>query len=214
MIPEQEGWYTDPWGHHDARWISEGVPSKLVRDADVESYEDPPDSPPSQAWVAIAPPPGSLSPTDSLRVDSLEAGTMPTLAELNRTQDSAAITAGAHPWFIARHWIREPSAKPIGSARRAALISGGVLVGLILLLTTYLWVVDVIAMFTHPPPLWGGVLIGAVFALVPPTGTYLMWRSDRKAKVPMRLRIQRAEMTGTLLSILALFVFIGSHLTG
>ena len=42
MIPQQEGWYTDPWGHHDAGWISEGVPTKLVRDGALESYDDPP----------------------------------------------------------------------------------------------------------------------------------------------------------------------------
>ena len=37
VSPEQEGWYTDPWGDHDARWISDGVPTKLVRDGSFES---------------------------------------------------------------------------------------------------------------------------------------------------------------------------------
>ena len=39
----EEGWYTDPFAWHDARWMSAGTPTKLVRDGDVESYEDPPD---------------------------------------------------------------------------------------------------------------------------------------------------------------------------
>ena len=40
---ELEGWCTDPFGLHEARWLSDGVPTKLVRDNGVESYEDPPD---------------------------------------------------------------------------------------------------------------------------------------------------------------------------
>jgi hypothetical protein len=28
----EEGWYTDPYERHEARWLSEGEPSKLVRD--------------------------------------------------------------------------------------------------------------------------------------------------------------------------------------
>jgi hypothetical protein len=38
-----EGWYTDPFGRHDARWMSDGSPTKLVRDGEEESYDDPPD---------------------------------------------------------------------------------------------------------------------------------------------------------------------------
>jgi hypothetical protein len=39
-----EGWCTDPFGRHEARWMSDGVPTKLVRDQKgAESYEDPPD---------------------------------------------------------------------------------------------------------------------------------------------------------------------------
>ena len=29
---ELEGWCTDPFGLHEARWLSDGVPTKLVRD--------------------------------------------------------------------------------------------------------------------------------------------------------------------------------------
>ena len=42
-----EGWYTDPFGRHEARWMSDGAPTKLVRDGDVEAYDDPPDEEPS-----------------------------------------------------------------------------------------------------------------------------------------------------------------------
>jgi hypothetical protein len=147
VIPQQEGWYTDPWGRHDARWISVGVPTKLVRDGALESYDDPPDSPPSQAWASIEPSPGSLHAADTLRADALEDEAMPSLAELNRRENSAALTARAHPWFIARDWV--PSyrgalssrAGPPTTLHSAALIAGGVVAGLIVLLSTYLWVV-------------------------------------------------------------------------
>jgi hypothetical protein len=37
-----EGWYRDPFGLHDARWISDGVPTDLVRDDGVESRDEAP----------------------------------------------------------------------------------------------------------------------------------------------------------------------------
>ncbi len=217
-IPQQEGWYTDPYGHHEARWLSDGVPTKLVHDGETESYEDPPDSPPSHAWVAIAAPPGSVTSADTLRADAAEAGTMPSLADLNRRENSVAITARAHPWFVARHWVRPsptdpiPSGtgQPISAVQRTALIGGGVAAGLILLLSTYLWAVQAIAMLTPPPPIWSGVLVGSLCALAAPAVTYLTWRGDRRAVVPMARRIQRAEVVGSLVGLLALLIFVSA----
>lgn len=37
-----EGWYRDPFGLHEDRWMSEGHPTSLVRDNGVESYDDVP----------------------------------------------------------------------------------------------------------------------------------------------------------------------------
>jgi hypothetical protein len=34
-----EGWCTDPYGRHEARWISNGLPTALVRDGDVEGRD-------------------------------------------------------------------------------------------------------------------------------------------------------------------------------
>ncbi len=42
---DEEGWFTDPYALHEARWLSAGRPTKLVRDVEVESYDDPPDGP-------------------------------------------------------------------------------------------------------------------------------------------------------------------------
>ena len=41
-----EGWFTDPFGRHEARWMSDGTPTKLVRDEETETDDDPPD----EAW--------------------------------------------------------------------------------------------------------------------------------------------------------------------
>ncbi len=174
MKPAQEGWYTDPYGQHEARWLSDGVPTRLVRDGKLESYEDPPDSPPSQGWVAIDPPPGSVTSADTLRADAAEAETMPSLADLNKNLNSAALTAQAHPWFVARDWLPSSNAKPISTVRRATLIGGGVVTGLILLFTTFLWVGHAISLLTTSPPTWGGALLDFVFALAAPVGTYLI----------------------------------------
>ena len=37
-----EGWYVDPFKVHHARWFSDGTPTSLVRDAGVESRDEPP----------------------------------------------------------------------------------------------------------------------------------------------------------------------------
>lgn len=37
-----QGWYEDPFRLHEARYFSDGRPTKLVRDGDTESYDEPP----------------------------------------------------------------------------------------------------------------------------------------------------------------------------
>ena len=44
-----EGWCTDPYGRHEARWISEGTPTHLVRDGSNESIDLPSGQPTGQA---------------------------------------------------------------------------------------------------------------------------------------------------------------------
>lgn len=40
-----QGWYSDPYGSHKARWFSDGRPTALVRDDGVESNDPPPEIP-------------------------------------------------------------------------------------------------------------------------------------------------------------------------
>lgn len=39
------GWFDDPYGRHDARWLSGGAPTSLVRDGTVEGTDPVPDDP-------------------------------------------------------------------------------------------------------------------------------------------------------------------------
>ena len=68
----EEGWYVDPFGRHEARWMSDGRPTALVRDDRVESQDPPPDDPmtePLELVRGTAPPGGS----DQKRADDADA---------------------------------------------------------------------------------------------------------------------------------------------
>jgi hypothetical protein len=50
-----EGWYLDPYQIHRDRWMSEGRPTRLVRDGQTESYDEPQDLPLPDVLVPVAP---------------------------------------------------------------------------------------------------------------------------------------------------------------
>ena len=68
----QEGWYTDPFGLHEARWLSDGHPTKLVRDGGVESYDQIPDGPATQTPMRLEEDPEATDGADMIRADSAE----------------------------------------------------------------------------------------------------------------------------------------------
>ena len=39
-----QNWCPDPFGMHEARWFSNGIPTSLVRDDGVESQDEPPET--------------------------------------------------------------------------------------------------------------------------------------------------------------------------
>ncbi len=67
-----EGWYTDPFDRHEARWFSAGAASKLVRDGTAETYDPPPDESFRHQPEPIVPQEGS----DRLRYDPDEAAAL------------------------------------------------------------------------------------------------------------------------------------------
>jgi hypothetical protein len=57
-----QGWYQDPYGRHKDRYFSQGLPTKLVRDDEHESYDPPPDQPlPDADLVPAAQPVGEAA---------------------------------------------------------------------------------------------------------------------------------------------------------
>ena len=68
-----EGWFTDPYRRHDARWLSAGEPTKLVRDGDSTSYDDPPPGPWVEQPQRLEPDPTSTGGQDLVRADAAEA---------------------------------------------------------------------------------------------------------------------------------------------
>jgi hypothetical protein len=68
-ITMNEGWCTDPFELHEARWISAGTPTKLVRDGAVESYEAVPAVEATATAIPLHDPSGATHGADLLRSD-------------------------------------------------------------------------------------------------------------------------------------------------
>ncbi len=68
-----DGWYVDPFGKHEATWISENAPTALVRDGHVESHEPPPDTGFSEEHEPL-PDVDRADGGDFRRADDVEAG--------------------------------------------------------------------------------------------------------------------------------------------
>jgi hypothetical protein len=68
----EEGWYIDPYGRHEARWISAGTPTALVRDGAIESQDPPSDEPITEAMEPWGVDP-STDGSDLKRADDVDA---------------------------------------------------------------------------------------------------------------------------------------------
>lgn len=69
-----EGWFTDPYACHEARWLSDGQATKLVRDGDATSYDDPPAGPWIKEPERIEADPNATEGSDLIRADAAESG--------------------------------------------------------------------------------------------------------------------------------------------
>ena len=94
---DEEGWFTDPFGLHEARWLSQGTPTKLVRDSGLESYDEPPDREPDHEPVRIEVPVAPDGGADLIRADDAEAIAQPDLRTIVRREEDAALEGIAHP---------------------------------------------------------------------------------------------------------------------
>jgi hypothetical protein len=71
---DQEGWFTDPFLVHEERWLSNGRPTKLVKDRGVESFDQPPDRPPTQTPTRIEADATATGGSDPQRADGAQTG--------------------------------------------------------------------------------------------------------------------------------------------
>jgi hypothetical protein len=83
----EEGWYKDPCGRHEARWISDGTPSALVRDAGVESHDPPPDAPITVGMVRVAEA-TDVDSSDLKRADDAESHDFDPQAMIDAAEES------------------------------------------------------------------------------------------------------------------------------
>jgi hypothetical protein len=66
-----EGWYSDPFARHEARWMSQGNPTSLVRDGAVEGSDPVANGPAVAVPVRIETGPAENA-SDLLRADDAE----------------------------------------------------------------------------------------------------------------------------------------------
>jgi hypothetical protein len=93
---EEEGWFTDPFGRHEARWLSFGTPTKLVRDGEVESYDEPPEEEPTSVPERVEHEVEANDGADLIRAGDGSTGT-DDLGSLSQRMNDAALEGGAHP---------------------------------------------------------------------------------------------------------------------
>jgi hypothetical protein len=73
MLVKAQGWYRDPYGVHEDRYFSDGLPTKLVRDGGAESYDPPPPRPPEVELVEVTEN-TPIDASDLRRADERSAG--------------------------------------------------------------------------------------------------------------------------------------------
>jgi hypothetical protein len=69
----EEGWYSDPYGIHEARWFSDGSPTALVRDSGTASKDPTPVSPYVAEPTLIESAPDELRRDGADQVDPVDA---------------------------------------------------------------------------------------------------------------------------------------------
>jgi hypothetical protein len=67
-----EGWYTDPYGRHEARWMSQGEPTHLVEDGGIEGDDSVATGEPFTCVPVRIDPDGPGDGTDRLRADDAQ----------------------------------------------------------------------------------------------------------------------------------------------
>ena len=97
MAGQAQGWYRDPYELHEDRYLSAGVPTKLVRDGGKESYDPPPDAPL---------PPGALIPVEPQDTDVTDGADLHRADEASQDPPYSARRAITAVW---RNYVGRPA---------------------------------------------------------------------------------------------------------
>lgn len=89
----EEGWYIDPFGRHESRWISDGTPTGLVRDGGIESQDPPPATPVPGALQRVNEP-SSVDGDDLKRADQAQTEEFDPAALTDRASEAVDGIAG------------------------------------------------------------------------------------------------------------------------
>src|SRR5215469_6536530 len=135
--PRPQGWFIDPFGAHQARYFSGGSPTRLVRDGEVESYDEPPSGASAVGF-------GRLTEAPSPRPDSHDGAFFPPLGRSAR--GIMAITGLAAAVALVVGVMSTISQRPIPGLRIAGVPAAAVL------LVCQVWVITVLN--RRHPGLW------------------------------------------------------------
>jgi hypothetical protein len=96
----EEGWYKDPYGIHEQRWVSKGRPTSLVGDQGVEGQDEVPDRPPSRPFLPATTDESSFG-RDMVRADDPDKEPIPSAYDMQEAAYGATAalggTAGSTP---------------------------------------------------------------------------------------------------------------------
>jgi hypothetical protein len=91
----EEGWYEDPYGNHEQRWVSKGRPTNLVSDGGVEGHDEPPARPPNRPFVLVTDH-GTFG-QDLKRADDIDKQPIPDAGSYATEALDANVVAGSPP---------------------------------------------------------------------------------------------------------------------
>jgi hypothetical protein len=116
--PRPQGWFRDPFGAHEARYFSDGSPTRLVRDGETESYDEPPAGAPAVGSQQLTAADGSQQLTEVAPAEPDAAPSRPRRT-LGRARGVMAITGVAAAVALVVVVVSAISERPVPGLRIA-----------------------------------------------------------------------------------------------
>lgn len=129
MNESLQGWCTDPYARHEARWFSQGVPRGLVRDGRKESQDLPPQGSPTVASSKIDVDTSSSFGSDLVRADDVTHSPydpkeikQAAFDVFSRTMPTQSFVVGGGERYTPGTW--PPGGSAAGPKRRSLTLAG------------------------------------------------------------------------------------------